>query len=296
MKKGISLIVLIITIIVMIIIAGAVIISLNDSDIIDRAEEAVEKHNESELKNTVSVLAMQYKLEDTDKSCKDYVEEKLLGSGFSKDDLTKVYITDACGIITGEENIRAAQESEIRRVHQTKLKTAYNYDLTDETIDEMIRLMNAANIPAEKLFVWYDKYDQKDYVGYRLDKVTYEECVILEGIQNEETGYPYMFLPGDCNLDGLLTQEDVDLINEQLMGSIRITEYTKLYIIQAGIMEEEINKIRIDVTDVSVITSLYDGSWSYKELIEGFYTNIENYVHDGKNYFTNEALRQGVIL
>lgn len=45
-KKGISLIVLIVTIIVMIIIAGAVIISLSQTDIIDKAEDAVTKYNQ----------------------------------------------------------------------------------------------------------------------------------------------------------------------------------------------------------------------------------------------------------
>lgn len=57
MKKGISLIVLVITIIVMIIIAGAIIISLNSSDVIDRSNEAVEDSN---LANARSMLALKY--------------------------------------------------------------------------------------------------------------------------------------------------------------------------------------------------------------------------------------------
>ena len=44
-KKGISLVVLVITIIVMLILGGAVIISLGGNSILDRAEEAVEKTN-----------------------------------------------------------------------------------------------------------------------------------------------------------------------------------------------------------------------------------------------------------
>ena len=57
MKKGISLIVLVITIIVMIIIAGAIIISLNSSNVIDRSNEAVEDSN---LANARSMLALKY--------------------------------------------------------------------------------------------------------------------------------------------------------------------------------------------------------------------------------------------
>lgn len=45
-QKGISLVVLVITIIVMIIIAGAIILSLSDTNIFDMAENAVSKHNE----------------------------------------------------------------------------------------------------------------------------------------------------------------------------------------------------------------------------------------------------------
>ena len=57
MKKGISLIVLVITIIVMIIIAGAIIISLNSTNVINRADEAVIK---SDLANLKSELTLYY--------------------------------------------------------------------------------------------------------------------------------------------------------------------------------------------------------------------------------------------
>lgn len=52
MKKGISLIVLVITIIVMIIIAGAIIISLNSTNIIDKANEAVTASDLANARNT----------------------------------------------------------------------------------------------------------------------------------------------------------------------------------------------------------------------------------------------------
>lgn len=55
-KKAISLIVLVITIIVMIILASTIIISLSDTDILDRAQEAVNLTNEKEVQQFV-VLA-----------------------------------------------------------------------------------------------------------------------------------------------------------------------------------------------------------------------------------------------
>lgn len=59
MKKGISLIVLVITIIVMIIIAGAIIISLSSTDIINKTNTAVDKTNDSDIKSTLSVVLAQ---------------------------------------------------------------------------------------------------------------------------------------------------------------------------------------------------------------------------------------------
>ncbi len=58
MKKGISLIVLVITIIVMIIIAGAIIISLNSTNIIEKANTAVDASNASELYSLVALTYM----------------------------------------------------------------------------------------------------------------------------------------------------------------------------------------------------------------------------------------------
>lgn len=56
MKKGISLIVLVITIIVMIIIAGAIIISLSQTNVIDQAETATQKSNDAEAKSLVALI------------------------------------------------------------------------------------------------------------------------------------------------------------------------------------------------------------------------------------------------
>lgn len=53
MKKGISLIVLVITIIVMIIIAGAIIISLNSSNVISQANDAVQGSDLANARNAV---------------------------------------------------------------------------------------------------------------------------------------------------------------------------------------------------------------------------------------------------
>lgn len=55
MKKGISLIVLVITIIVLAILAGAVIISLSNTNIIDQATKAKVEADFANAKNTVTL-------------------------------------------------------------------------------------------------------------------------------------------------------------------------------------------------------------------------------------------------
>ena len=55
-KKGISLIVLVITIIVMVVLAGAIIVTLTNSGIIERAKEARDKANLNEVKEAANLL------------------------------------------------------------------------------------------------------------------------------------------------------------------------------------------------------------------------------------------------
>ncbi len=55
MKKGISLIVLVITVIVMIILATAVMISLNNADIINKANTATNMHSIKQVEQLVAI-------------------------------------------------------------------------------------------------------------------------------------------------------------------------------------------------------------------------------------------------
>ena len=106
-KKGISLIVLIVTIIVMIIIAGAIILSLTETNIIDQAEVAVEKHNLSEMKSAASMayadwLANEYESSENkeDKGhVQNYIRNELIRQGVASwEDFSKWYITPTGGI------------------------------------------------------------------------------------------------------------------------------------------------------------------------------------------------------
>ncbi len=103
-QKGISLIVLVITIIIMIILAGAIILALNNSGIIGRAEEARDKSDTSTLKEAANIAYGEWtlarQLDGETKSADEYIKEKLKNQGFSDEDLQLVYVDDSGQIST----------------------------------------------------------------------------------------------------------------------------------------------------------------------------------------------------
>ena len=92
MKKGISLIVLVITIIVMIIIAGAIIISLNSTNVINRADEAVVATDVSAMNDQLNMAYVDLKLEDAYRSKSDFEETTAVTvNGQSYETIVKYY-------------------------------------------------------------------------------------------------------------------------------------------------------------------------------------------------------------
>ncbi len=79
-EQGISLIVLVITIIVMIILAGAIILSLNNSSVIGRAEEAVIKSDVASLREKLQVILADNKLNAIEDITAEQEEELLSGT------------------------------------------------------------------------------------------------------------------------------------------------------------------------------------------------------------------------
>ena len=104
-KRGISLIVLVITIIVMIILAGAIILSLNSSGIIGRANEARNKSDMTNKKEAVGMFAAEYEMKagtgEIDRNVvkvNDYVKQRLEEEGMETSD---VYVTEQGEILIG---------------------------------------------------------------------------------------------------------------------------------------------------------------------------------------------------
>ena len=158
-KKGISLIVLIVTIIVMIIIAGAIILSLTETNVIDQAEVAVEKHNLAEIKSAASMAYADWVLKTKSPATssdvadagqvQNYIRKKLIEQGlFTWQESSKYYITKTGGIeeINPEELILIVEIPENSKKMQIDLNLLENgtVDWGDDTgIKEINKSSNA---------------------------------------------------------------------------------------------------------------------------------------------------------
>ena len=94
-KNGISLIVLVITIIIMIIISGAIILSLNSAGIIERAHKAKSDNDLSSKKQAANVALAEYNLlinsndnSVQNKTATEYVKQKLESQNIESNNVT----------------------------------------------------------------------------------------------------------------------------------------------------------------------------------------------------------------
>jgi len=95
-KRGISLIVLVITIIVMIILASAIILSLQSSGIIVKAKQAVTDTDRANLLEAANVAVAEWELDrqlgDITDDAETYVKEKLKTEGFIDEQLANLSV------------------------------------------------------------------------------------------------------------------------------------------------------------------------------------------------------------
>ena len=103
-KKGISLIVLVITIIVMIILAASVVITLSNTGVIDRASQAVDATNESQVQDLAALIWADAYMDDL--RGEDLVEEvttKLSEQGVTATDWN-ITVTDTGVTVTSKSS------------------------------------------------------------------------------------------------------------------------------------------------------------------------------------------------
>ena len=109
-KQGISLIVLVITIIVMIILAASVVIALNNTGIIDKANTAVKLTDEKQVQDLAALTwAEAYLDESRTDTIENVVKEELEKHGVT-DDNWNINVTDTGVNVTSKNNSSNTQQ------------------------------------------------------------------------------------------------------------------------------------------------------------------------------------------
>ena len=247
-KKGISLIVLVITIIVMIILASAVIISLSNSNIITKAKEAVLKTDVKNFAGELSVSLAEQKLNNKDlefgdvtetdvEEIKKYIpnfDEKYAGKIFIQNgelvyDASKVTANEKAALESiGIKSGTTYTPAELKQVIESK-----NLGTDVSTTDITKYVEGLSQKDAEKYTIFQGK------LYYRYDKTTIEDRLLLH-----QNGVSYLL--GDANGNGTLDEEDIKMI-ETFSSNYNYTNQNVITICDVN------NDLVIDNADSSVV-------------------------------------------
>ncbi len=189
MKKGISLIVLVITIIVMIILAAAVVITLNNSGVINRASQAVDLTNESQVQDLAALVWSEAYLNGL--RGQDLIDEVTitLGEQGIKDADWNIDITDS-GITVNKSDVNTLG---------ALIKGAEDYG---KTVDYTVKVK-------EPVYDYEEGSSALVVVGYN-DKI-YSNWQILH--EDEDSGYVFLILNGGTYVPFVEKTEATDEIN-----------------------------------------------------------------------------------
>ena len=216
-KKAISLIVLVITIIVIIILATAIIMTLNNSNIMNKAEEAVLKTDAKSLQQELTLKLAEKKIEDMSFEMDDIYEQETEAIQKYIPSFAQKYEGKIC-IKNGQLAYIAANvtEEEARVLDQAGvLRVSY---ITQEEAEALKAKVEALNLGDNISTTDITKYVQD--AGEHADKFViyqgniyyrYERTAYVE----RETLYAAELscFMGDSNADGTLTNEDSNWID-----------------------------------------------------------------------------------
>ncbi len=183
-KKGISLIVLVITIIVMIILATTIILALNGSGIIGKAGEAKTATNEAALLEAANLAAAEWDLEknlgNAEEPKIDYIKTKLLKNGFTDVEINKVKISDNGVVYINEYDIIKVPVENVNLYNKEEMKIGYFQRGPKEGKNDNYMLTGYIPVnPGDKLYwsAYVPKYAAFDYqfitAYYHLQNVVY---------------------------------------------------------------------------------------------------------------------------
>ena len=200
-KKGISLIVLVITIIVMIVLAAAIILSLQSSGIIGRANEAKSKTDIANAKQVVAMAEAEWKLDEEKirkenssiQSFKDYANKKLNEVGYATSGNGGISLSESGAINTIYVDAKGKQAI----IPEGFVVSSVS---TEKTIDDGLVIIDEAGnefvwVPVESIdeFITRDGYmlgNKEGYVsnGYVIEPFSGVDNGTTMNVLNDLTG------------------------------------------------------------------------------------------------------------
>jgi len=188
-KQGISLIVLIVTIIVMIILSSVIILTVTRDKIIDSAKNIKTDSDIETLKEAARVEYTQYemdvrlgKVDANEKNAEEYVKEKLLKKGFTEKNMKTLMVTDSgdvfvfkipkgfvASIYEGETEI-----SEGLVIYETKSLEGVDKNTAMTTYNQ---------------YVWVPVLDKSEFVRWDGQEYFITQEYVSSGIATEPSSY-----------------------------------------------------------------------------------------------------------
>ena len=204
MKKGISLIVLVITIIVMIILAASVVITLSNTGIINRASEAVDATNEAQVQDMAALIWADAYMDD--KRGPDLVNEVTtkLGEQGVTSDKWNITVTDTGVTVTNKNSSSGTGLGSLITAANYGDKVDYSVTVNGITYDD-----------------WQIYYHNSDYVYLitenSITNVTFDNIDTVASLTSEELALYEKFRVGDFEKYAL-----VDVVNGTSTNNSRV--------------------------------------------------------------------------
>ena len=305
-KKGVSLIVLVITIIVMLILASAVAVSLNNANVIESAKNAVCKTNLKEVQEIANVAWVEaYGLGERDQTkLKDAVDKALADS---KIDLTPydinvtldgvTVIGTGCADIANPDNNNGTQVAK-------DWTYAYTYSASAGWSS---KITNVGEEPTGDIVVKLYKTGAKvtpSLAGTTMEKVTFTEGDGYKMVVSGDGAIPAT-LDGTTGTMSVWTNNVYSYIMEQMQSETKTIVADEAFYVTELVIEEGIDSIGsydffcfVSLTDVTIPTSVktidanaFDGDMYIEQVnYDGTYEDWNNITIGSNNTYLTEAI------
>ena len=198
-NKGITIIALVITIIVLLMLAGVAIQTLTgDNGLLSQAEEAKVASEESKVKEQIELVYQEYKIHESTNNEQEAIDE------YMRKGLEKIY---------GEGNVTVTLKDEVKLTVEISITDHNNYIIYDGKVEENEKYTSENGTAYSK----YETYTGTVFPSYNLWAKVYKNCDKMVSIElaNCKPSYPY-----NCTADTFTGCNSLKTIKIPLGGQL----------------------------------------------------------------------------